>query len=423
MVTKGSGEVRLTARAYDKTDGDLTQASVPVRKPIVTETAATYGTTTAASVEERISVPQEIRTDIGGVSVVLAPTVIGNLLGAFEYLRDYPYICWEQKLTKGVMASHYLQLKPWLPSDFTWAGAEGLPETTLGLAAAHQAPNGGMVYYVPQDEYVSPYLSAYTAIAFNWLRTAGHEPPEQVEAKLHGYLLELLRRDAVPSFYDRGMASTVRAVALAALAPHGKITRADLERFRPHLIEMSLFGKAHYLQACLAVSGTEKLRDEAARLILSHANQTGGKFIFSETLSDGYERIHASTLRDNGAILSVLLAYAETPDGARLVSDVPFKLVRTITQGRGQRDRWENTQENMFCMNALIEYSRLYEKEKPAMTVTARLDGQEFGRTGFKAFTDPAKTLERPLLPSDPGRKATVRLEKRGRDGSTTRPA
>jgi uncharacterized protein YfaS (alpha-2-macroglobulin family) len=81
VEARGSGEVRLTARAYDKLDGDLTEATVPVRKQIVLETAATYGTTTAESVEERIAVPQEIRTDVGSVSVVLAPTVIGNLLG------------------------------------------------------------------------------------------------------------------------------------------------------------------------------------------------------------------------------------------------------------------------------------------------------------------------------------------------------
>ena len=414
MTTKGSGEVRLTARAYDKDDGDLTQAVVPVRKQIVLETAATYGTTTAASVEEKIAIPAAIRNDVGGVSVNLAPTVIGNLTGAFAYLRDYPYICWEQKLTKGVMASHYLQLRPWLPADFSWSEAQGLAETTLAQAAAHQAPNGGMVYYVPQDEYVSPYLSAYTALAFNWLAAAGHAVPPQVEAKLHAYLRELLRRDQLPSFYDAGMASTVRAVALAALAPHGSLTRADLERYRPHLVAMSLFGKAHYLQALLAVPGTEELRAEAARLILAHANQSGGKFVFSESLSDGYLRIHASPLRDNAAILSALLAYAETPAGAKILGDVPFKLVRTITQGRGQKDRWENTQENLFCMNALIEYSRLYEKEKPAMTVRARLDGQEFGRASFTAFIDPAVTLARPFLPSDSGRSGTVRLEKEG---------
>jgi hypothetical protein len=46
--------------------------------------------TTAASVEEKIVMPTAIRTDVGGVSVNLALTVIGNLTGAFAYLRDYP---------------------------------------------------------------------------------------------------------------------------------------------------------------------------------------------------------------------------------------------------------------------------------------------------------------------------------------------
>ena len=42
-----------------------------------------------------------------------------------------------------------------------------------------------------------------------------------VEQRLHGYLQRLLRDDVLPSFYNRGMSSSVRAVALAALAPHG----------------------------------------------------------------------------------------------------------------------------------------------------------------------------------------------------------
>ncbi len=44
-----------------------------------------------------------------------------------------------------------------------------------------------------------------------------------VEEKLHAYLLAMLRRDVMPDFYTKGMAATVRAVALAALVDHGKI--------------------------------------------------------------------------------------------------------------------------------------------------------------------------------------------------------
>ena len=72
-----------------------------------------------------------------------------------------------------------------------------------------------MAYFVAQDQYVDPYLSAYTAIAFNWLRKSGYSIPEQVETKLHTYLANLLKNDAVPDFYSEGMTATVRAVALA----------------------------------------------------------------------------------------------------------------------------------------------------------------------------------------------------------------
>ena len=69
------------------------------------ETLAAYGSTTAESVSQRIQFPRAIRDDVGGVSVVLAPSVIADLEGAFRYLRDYPYICWEQVLTQGVTST------------------------------------------------------------------------------------------------------------------------------------------------------------------------------------------------------------------------------------------------------------------------------------------------------------------------------
>ena len=43
------------------------------------------------------------------------------------------------------------------------------------------------------------------------------------------------------------MASSVRAVALAALARSGAIQREDVERYARHVPQMDLFGKAHYL--------------------------------------------------------------------------------------------------------------------------------------------------------------------------------
>jgi uncharacterized protein YfaS (alpha-2-macroglobulin family) len=415
IQTKGFGELQFTVTASDAIDADGLTHVMPVNKRRSLETAATYGTTIRDRVTESVLFPEAIHTDVGSVSVVTSPTVIGNVEGAFRYMRDYPYICWEQILSKGVMAAHYQNLRGYIPEEFSWEGSDTLPGKTLELAANYQAPNGGMVYYIPLNMYVSPYLSAYTALAFNWLRSSGYEIPQQVEKKLHDYLNNVLRRDAVPTFYSKGMSSTVRAVALAALAEHGHVSISDLRRFQPHVPFMSLFGKAHYLQAAITIKGAESIAKDVATQILAHSSQTGGKFFFNEELDDSFKRILATPLRANAAILTAFTELGETKHGAELVGDIPFKLVRSITQTRGNRDHWENTQENMFCMNALIEYSRIYEHEKPKMTVRALMDAQLLGKTKFSDLRDDPVTFEKPITETDPGRKAEIEIGREGK--------
>lgn len=409
-----AGELRFTVTAGDELDRDGMVHNVPVNKRRSLDVAANYGTTTQDKIEEPIQFPKDILPDIGSVSVIASPTVIGNVSGAFKYMRDYPYMCWEQKLSKGVMAAHYKNLKAYVPDSLKWEDSDALPQSTLDQAASFQAPNGGMTYFVAQDQYVDPYLSAYTAIAFNWLRKSGYTIPEQVENKLHTYLSNLLKNDAVPDFYSEGMTSTVRAVALAALAERSKADIADLERYQPHVKKMSLFGKSYFMQAALAIKGGEKYAPDVAKMILATSNETGGKFVFSETWDDSYTRILASPLRENCAVLDAFTAYGEREDGKKLVGDVPFKLVRAITQDRKNRDHWENTQENIFCMNALIDFARVYEKDKPNMTVKASMDGEEFGKAAFKDVRDSAASLERPIKQDDAGRKTTVQIERNG---------
>lgn len=410
-----SGQINFMVNAGDAHDRDALRIPMQVRKQKALEAAATYGTTTAGSVSERIAYPKNIRTDVGRLSVTTSPTVIGGLEGAFEYLRDYPYTCWEQTLTKGVMASHYLNLRSHIQKSLKWKGAKQLPEATLARAANYQAPNGGMTYYLPLNKYADPYLSAYTAIAFNWLRDAKYDIPQDVEDKLHDYLLNMLRRDIFPDFYSKGMSSTVRAVALAALADHNKIDRDDLERYRSHVKEMTLFGKAHYLMALTRVDDTDELQDEVQKMIRAHANETGGKFIFGEKVDFVYKRMLNSSLRTNCAVLSAFLANEDPKQGKRKSTDVPFKLVRTVTQTRKNKTRWENTQENMFCMNALVEFSRAYEKSKPNMSVRAFLDKEVLGSVKFKDFRDNPRNFDKPIKPGDAGRKATVKLERKGK--------
>ncbi len=415
VTTRKAGSIAFTAKAWDGTDADGVTHQLTVNKRYTLQTAADYGSTVETSIVQTLKFPEDMRTDTGGIALALSPTVLGNLRGAFEYLKDYPYACWEQILSKGVMAAQYDRLRSYLPADFQWSESASLPGETLKRASDFQTPNGGMAYFIPEDRYVSPYLSAYTALALTWLRSLGYEVPGPLEQKLQNYLLTLLRRDTLPDFYSKGMASTVRAVALAALAKQGRIDLSDLERYAPHVPEMSLFGKAHFLLAALCLPGTEEMRSRVVDMILSHGNESGGKMVFSEMVDPGFDRILASPLRTSGAVLSALTAYARTPAGGKRIGDIPVKLTRFITQSRKNRDHWENTQENLFCMKGLVDYAGQYEASEPDMTISAFFDQEKWGEARFTDVRDAPAVLKRAVQTQDPGRTAAIRMDREGR--------
>ncbi|ANM28460.1 hypothetical protein ABI59_00685 [Acidobacteria bacterium Mor1] len=408
------GEIEFSVTAGDSLDADGLVATVPVLPAHSIDTGASYGTTVEEQVLEAVRYPDGIRTDVGSLQVELSPTVISGVEGAFDYIRRYPYHCWEQKLTKGVMAAHYRSLREYLPPDFVWVGGDDLTQKTLDLAADHQTPGGGMAYYVAEDRYASAYLSAYTALAFGWLEERGYTVPPGVTEKLHDYLLRLLRRDVFPGFYSAGMSSTVRAVALAALAPTGKLTLDDLRRYRHHADRMDLFGKAHYLQALQALNDepfATRLQDQ----ILSHANETGGKLTLQEQLDNGYARILHSSNRTQCAVLSALARRPVEALREAGADGIPFKMVKALVAARSARDRWENTQENVFCMNALVDYSRAFEQVDPKYRVRVKLGKKSLGRASLEGYRGASVQFERPIRDGDAGRETELQIERKGR--------
>jgi uncharacterized protein YfaS (alpha-2-macroglobulin family) len=413
LTTLGHGDIKLHAAASDRRDADGLAEVLAVHRRMSLDVSASYGSTQAAGVDEALQFPSAMLPSIGSVSVTLAPSVIGNLDGAFTYVRDYPYLCWEQRLTKALMAVGYLELRGYLAAELKWPEALTMPQRLLDDASSFQAPNGGMGFWTPEDARVSPYLSAATALAFNQLRAAGYHVPEDVDQRLDAYLEALLRSNTAPGLYSEGMVSDVRAVALQALAERNRLALADARRYEQYAPQMDLFGLAAYLDAAVRLKGAEDLARSLAGRILAHANQSGGQVSFTEAWDDGYSQLLGTPMRSNCAVLTALVRYGETPQGAALVGDLPFKLARTITLTRGSRDHWENTQENLFCTTALAGYAARYEKDRPSLQATATLDGAAIGSATFSQFRDPPVLVSRPNG-ADAGRQATLHIDRSG---------
>jgi uncharacterized protein YfaS (alpha-2-macroglobulin family) len=217
-----------------------------------------------------------------------------------------------------------------------------------------------------------------------------------------------------PDFYDRGMASTVRAVSLAALARAGTATRGDVERFERHVPWMSLFGQVHYLDAASRTGASAAQLRKLLDAVLARGSTSAGKFQLLEELHGRHQQLLATAVRSNCAALSVLTPLALDSRFSATLGELPFRLVRTLTQTRGNRDHYENTQENVFCMRALAQYARAYERTAPEMRIVAAIDREPLGELRFTGFRDPPATLVRAMRPGDPGRTQTLDLGKQG---------
>ena len=414
LQASGAGELVLTLSAGDSTDKDGLSHTLQVGKRQQQEVAASYGTIDEANGVENILFPHNMREDTGELTLQLSPSVINGLAGAFTYFKNYPYNCWEQRLSRAVMAALYQPLAPYLKNDGLWPESDKAVQEALDLAPLHQAPNGGMTYYTAKDEYVSPYLSAFTALAFNRLRQQGYQVTELIEERLQAYLLNLLRRDSLPEEFSKGMTATVRAVALAALAETGKITADDVLRYHGHLPNMNLFGKAFYLQALISTGGFFEQQREVLDILLAHADQSSGHIGFNEPLDSGFRALLSSPVRDSGAILGGLLSWLRANPGDSAVSDLVVRLVRGLTLSRQGREHWASTQENLFAVMALGDYARIFEAQPPQIRVSGRLDKESLGTGRFDAYTDPPLSFGRPMHRGDAGRKVQLHIEKEG---------
>ena len=425
----GKGEIVFTVQAGDDKDKDGLKHTLKVLPRINRNVAAAFGSILTGEALQRVEFPENIRTESSMLSVGFSPSILAGLEGPFHFMKVYPYECWEQKISRAVMAGAATSLAPWFSSSFSWQDAGEEADKILASASEFQAPNGGMAFYEARDEYVSPFLSAYTAKALNWLRESGHVPPAPVEENLTKYLLDILKRDEAQDAVSSSVFSNVRALALSALADSGRISRADLERHYIHLAEMNLFGRAMFLEALCKVADTQEMRKEVLKSILAHADQSSGTIRFTEQPDSALFSILSSQTRDNAAILMAFLscrAQSISSSAASSISkegqggfeddlgDIPQKLMATIASSRRGQDHWASTQENVFAATAAVRYGKTFETEKPQLSFQALLDRQPLGQGKFESLSDKPVTFEYQVRETDRGRKAEVIVHREG---------
>lgn len=375
------GKITFEVNAGDQSDQDRLEHVLPVKATRILETVSIFGTSPQEGEPQPISIPKEVYPDVGGLTIDLSPTILSNIGGAVIYMRDYPYTCWEQKLSRVLAAASYKGLELFLGKEAKWPNSEQALRESLGELVNFQAPNGGMTYFRADNDYVDPFLSAFTAMGLGWLKKEGVEINKSADDRLMEYLGQLVRKEFGLDYYDNSMTATVRAMILEAMAQRGVLSLPDLERFKSHVPQMGAYGQACYAQAAMAVEGGQAIAGAVVRRLLGYFSETTTQITFNQGTKDGSPRILSSPLRDACRVIETLIDYSQTPEGKDLVGDKPSRMLKSVQEARKSKQHWENTQENLHCMRAFEKYNRVMnqgkEIEQPNMTVKVEVAGKE----------------------------------------------
>ena len=379
-------EIQVIASAGDRRDKDALRVQIPVRSNQVRVSSVVYGALDGEKTKIPIGIPTKLAHENGRLDFTLTTNDDVNFDGVFQYVIDYPYSCWEQELTKAILAMQYVQLeKRGVKHGTEWRDPEGLIARVLATAVDYQVPNGGMAYFTPKYQFEDPYLSAYTAIAFSWLEDAGYTVPGKVKRKLIEYLQKFIKNEEEvltfgvyhsEDFVLDFLEATVGAVVVHALAVSGELTENELAHYSGHINQMDLFGLSQYLLASLIVDPTHSTIKRTFDRIMNHRSLVDGVVEFVESVPRGFTRILHSDTRSLCSVLHALTSLSKV-SSIGIDKGELHALSNAVRYARDNLPCWANTQDNVFCTNALIQFFDFIDSDVEQLVASVDLRSYE----------------------------------------------
>lgn len=318
------------------------QAAVPVR----TLQAAVLRW--EKDVQLPIQLPQDALPDRGGVQLGLSPTLMAGVEGVQEWMRQYPYTCLEQQLSRAVA----------LQDEQLW-------QKVMASLPSH-VDTDGLFKYFPTMEYGSEVLTAYVlAISHEAGWTLPDEVQERVLAGLRGFVEGAILRSARVRAADLSLR---KLAALAALARYG---RADSQLLTAIVIEPNLWPTATVLDWWSLLLQLPGIPDRDARLrevehiLRARLNFQGTTMGFSTERSDNLWWLMESADTNAVRLLLHLVRHNLWRDDAPRVARGAL--------GRQQRGAWDLTVANAWGVLAVKKFAQMFESAPISGITTAKL--------------------------------------------------
>lgn len=379
-TAKTPGKTDFTVVAGNSEIKDGFKVSFPVLSSAIKHAFGAQGIVGNKDVNIPLAVDPAAKAGSLSLTLNYSSSAIDGLDEVFKYVLEYPYGCWEQRLTGAYFLVQYEAFKDSITYRFpeTQGSIKSAVQKLLDLAPEYQTSSGGMRYYPGGHDEGDVYLSVFTGYSFVMMKKQGYKIDPKVESNLRAYLKGLLSSDINwNNWYDREARNSTKALIVSVLTEMGeKNLNATVAKLFSEREGLDLFGLS-FLTGFMSQEKT--YQNEAKTLVsklISLRDSQGGRSSFkepNERKDDLYKFWNSTDNRSNCAVLQNLTKFST--DKA-MVSEV----VRYVLQEMDDSGHWYNTQENIYCFEALRLYAEKFEAEPSKGKLEVKVDSKEVSK-------------------------------------------
>ena len=411
-----AGRASVTATAKTESDIDAVELPIPVLPYGLRREATASGSIAGAGeAATEVTIPEASNSAARSIRVALAPSMAGSLLGALDFLTDYPYGCVEQTLSSflpNLLVTRALTELKIAPTERLSALDRMVSAGVLRLLDM-QHPDGGWGWWKSDANH--PFMTAYAIWGLDEARRAGvkvnqysiengvramarmYQQYPRAEPDLKVYMAYAIQRAApdrpVINWFDDGERGQVEVPAI----------RNELWDARAR---MSSYGRA--LLLLLLDDAKDARGNELATSLEGEATTTGELSSWtSDTDPLLFEQVSTSVEATAFAVQALARRGSKNPvveRGARWLL-----LNRTASY-------WGTTKQTAMAIYGLLGFMQARGESAQPFAVDVYVNGV---MTGTQQFSAAAMTAPDPLVVTAPAKVGANQVRLVKRDGGT----
>ena len=319
-----------------------------------------------------VAAPGGALSGFGYVDVKLSDSLAPPLAGVRAYMNAYPYICFEQQLSRAVV----------LGDVGAWNGLAGSIPVYLD--------SDGLLRYFPMDKLQGS--ETLTAYVLSMTAEAGYAIPEESKAKMITAMKSVvdgrLKRDNPWSSDNR----LIRIAALAAMARNGASTPALVNSIQMAAPDMPTTALADWIVTLDRTKGANPaLKPDAERILRQRIVYEGSRLDLADQDNAPWWMMAS---RDEMAVKSLLAVMGKAnwnPDTPKMMIGVSLRQLR---------GHWDTTPANAWGTIVTRRFASLYPASAVKGVTTVSLAGQSKSQSWPMAANAAPLRLRLPFAPA-----------------------